>query len=114
MGKMSSIYQVDNDTFPSSDAGVKDILQKARMWDATRPPAAYTYLFCSSADKYAIITLSAPGIPAYSSGAGTTVHYWSSDKGYGTYLSGADNNWTPNCNLAIGAITWRQVSSSVN
>ncbi len=114
LGKMAGMYNADNGAYPASDAGVKEILQKASLWDGTRSPATHTYLFCANATAYAVISMNAPGVPAYSAGAGTTVHYWSSEKGVSTYTSGADNNWTPNCNLAIGSITWRQVSSSVN
>jgi prepilin-type N-terminal cleavage/methylation domain-containing protein len=115
IGKMAQVYQTNDGTFPASDAGVKEILQKANAWDSTRAPATHTYLFCAGTDKYAVISLSAPGIPSYSSSAGATVHYWSTDKGAGKYTNTTgDANWTPNCNLAIGAITWRQVSSSVN
>lgn len=115
IGKMALLYQADSGSYPTSDAGVKEILEKAKAWESTRTPATHTYLFCSSTDKYAVISMSAPGIPAYSSGAGTSVYYWSSDKGIGTYInSTGDLNWTPNCNWAIGTITWRQVSGNVN
>ena len=115
IGKMAVLYQTDNDSYPVTDIGVKDILQKAKAWDSTRTPATHTYLFCSNATTYAVISMNAPGLPAYSSGVGAVVYYWSSDKGVGTYINTTgDANWTPNCNWAIGAITWRQVSSSVN
>lgn len=114
LGKMTGMYNADNGALPITDAGVKEVLQKASLWDGTRVPATHTYLFCANATSYAIISMSAPGVPAYSTGAGTTVHFWSSEKGVSTYISGADNNWTPNCTLALGSMTWRQVSSSVN
>lgn len=114
IGKMAQVYQTADGSFPASDAGVKEILQKANAWESTRSPVTHTYLFCANADKYAVISMSAPNIPAYNS-AGATVHFWSSDKGVGKYINTTgDANWTPNCNLAIGAITWRQVSTSVN
>ena len=114
IGKMAQVYQTADGSFPASDAGVKEILQKANAWESTRSPATHTYLFCANADKYAVISMSAPNIPAYNS-AGATVHFWSSDKGVSKYTNTTgDANWTPNCNLATGAITWRQVSSSVN
>ena len=114
LGKMTMLYNADNGSFPASDAGVKEVLQNAKQWDATHSLNTHIYLFCANANAYAIISMNAPGVPAYSTGAGTTVHYWSSERGVSTYTSGADNNWTPNCNLAIGSITWRQVSTSVN
>ncbi len=114
LGKMVMVYNADNGTLPASDAGVKEVLQNAKQWDATHSLNTHNYLFCASATTYAVISMNAPGLPAYSAGTGTTVYYWSSDKGVGTYASGADNNWTPNCNLAMGAITWRQVSGNVN
>lgn len=115
IGKTAQVYQTADGSFPASDAGVKEILQKANVWESTRTPATHTYLFCANADKYAVISMSAPNIPSYSSSAGATVHFWSSDKGASKYINTTgDANWTPNCNLAIGAITWRQVSSSVN
>jgi prepilin-type N-terminal cleavage/methylation domain-containing protein len=114
LGRAVMIYNADNGAFPASDASVKEVLQNAKQWDATHSMNTHTYLFCSNATAYAVISMNAPGVPAYSTGAGTTVYYWSSEKGVSTYISGSDNNWTPNCNLAIGSITWRQVSSSVN
>ena len=114
MGKQVEIYNAENGVYPTSDAGVKTVLQKANLWDATRSITNKQYMFCANNTEYSVIAFHTPRVPAYNT-ANATVYYWATGKGLGSYTNTTGEvNWTPNCNQTIGTINWRQASNAVN
>ena len=113
IGKAVRLDSVDRSTYPTADDDLRNVLKQAKVWDNTRSPTTKEFMFCANASDFAVLVFKSPGIQSYNV-PGATVYYWSTSGGLKSYVNTTgEANWTPNCEQAIGTITWRQNAQSI-